>query len=377
MTLPYNAKTWMQHAIALAYQGAFTTTPNPRVGCVIVSPDNHLIAEGFHRKAGEPHAEALALAQAGDSAQGSTVYVTLEPCSHTGRTPPCANALIEAKVKTVIVAMKDPDPRIAGQGTARLRAAGITVYENIETEAAANINPGFISRLTRQRPWVRLKAAMSLDGRLALANGVSQWLSNEVAREDVHRWRAQACAILTGSGTIQHDDPLLNVRLPEHVERQPKRIVLDSSGRLDANYRFWQYPGAIRCMANNISPLHTLKEVETWHLVLAEDKTLSLQDLWKQCYQHQLHEIHLEAGGKLLSKMLQEDWVDELLLYLAPQFLGADAQPLVQALNLTELAQAPRYQWHESQTVGNALRLRLFRQTPFQLWETWNKHATD
>ncbi len=364
----------MQYAIALAYQGAFTTTPNPRVGCVIVSPDNHKIAEGFHRKAGEPHAEALALAQAGDAAQGSTVYVTLEPCAHTGRTPPCSNALIEAKVSTVVVAMKDPDPRVAGQGIAKLRAAGITVHENIETEAAANINPGFISRLTRQRPWVRLKAAMSLDGRLALANGVSQWLTNAVAREDVHHWRAQACAILTGAGTIQHDDPLLNVRLPETIERQPKRIVLDSSGRLHGDYRFWHMPGAIRCIAKDIIPMHLLKDVETWHLALNEDKTLSLEDLWHHCYQHQLHEIHLEAGGKLLSSMLQEDWVDELLIYLAPQFLGADAQPLIQELNLTELSQAHHYHWHESQTVGNTLRIRLFRHTPFQLWETWNKH---
>ncbi len=221
---------WMAQALRLAELGLYTTSPNPRVGCVLVR-DGKLIGEGWHKRAGEPHAEVHALRAAGESARGATAYVTLEPCSHHGRTPPCADALIAAGVRRVVVAMQDPNPLVAGQGIARLRAAGIDVECGLMEAAARELNIGFFSRMTRGTPWVRSKIAASLDGRTALANGASKWITGEAARRDVQHWRARSCAVLTGIGTVLADDPQLNVREPA-TERQPLRVVVDSELRI-------------------------------------------------------------------------------------------------------------------------------------------------
>ena len=220
---------WMARALELAERGLFTTTPNPRVGCVIVR-DGRCVGEGWHVRAGEPHAEVHALAMAGEAARGATAYVTLEPCSHHGRTPPCAEALVRAGVGRVVAAMEDPNPLVAGRGLARLREAGIATLSGVLEAEARELNLGFVSRMTRGRPWLRLKAAATLDGKTALENGVSQWITGDDARRDAHRWRARSCAVLTGIGTVRDDDPQLNVRaIP--TDRQPLRIVVDA--RLD------------------------------------------------------------------------------------------------------------------------------------------------
>ena len=217
---------WMARALELAERGLFTTTPNPRVGCVIVQ-DCEMVGEGWHHRAGEPHAEVHALAMAGERARGASAYVTLEPCSHHGRTPPCAEALIKAGVARVVAAMEDPNPLVAGRGLALLRDAGIDVVSGVQEGEARELNIGFVSRMIRGRPWLRLKAAATLDGKTALDNGVSQWITGDDARRDAHRWRARSCAVLTGIGTVRDDDPQLNVRaIP--TERQPLRIVVDA-----------------------------------------------------------------------------------------------------------------------------------------------------
>ncbi|MGH8399481.1 MAG: bifunctional diaminohydroxyphosphoribosylaminopyrimidine deaminase/5-amino-6-(5-phosphoribosylamino)uracil reductase RibD, partial [Gammaproteobacteria bacterium] len=237
---------FMAEALRLAERGLYTTDPNPRVGCVI-SKDGMIVGRGFHRKAGEAHAEVNALRDAGKDARGATVYVTLEPCNHTGRTPPCTDALIAAGVALVIAAMQDPNPKVAGQGFDKLKAAGIeTACGLMETQAQA-LNPGFISRMTRGRPWVRSKLAISLDGRTALANGASKWISDAAAREDAHRWRARSSAILTGSGTVIADDPALTVRLDggEGDWRQPLRVVVDSALRTPPTARLLKDPAQV------------------------------------------------------------------------------------------------------------------------------------
>ena len=226
---------WMQRALELAEQGLMSTTPNPRVGCVIVR-DGERAGEGWHRRAGEPHAETVALAEAGERARGATVYVTLEPCSHFGRTPPCTDALVAARVARVIVAMEDPNPLVNGQGLERLRRAGIDVRCGLLEGRSRDLNIGFVSRMTRARPWVRLKVAASLDGFTALPDGRSQWITGELARADGHRWRARSCAILTGIGTVSADDPQMNARASE-ATRQPLKVIVDSSLRIDPHAR--------------------------------------------------------------------------------------------------------------------------------------------
>ena len=228
----------MAQALRLAERGLYGTSPNPRVGCVLVAGDR-LVGSGWHRRAGEPHAEVHALREAGEAARGATAYVTLEPCSHHGRTPPCAEALVEAGVARVVVAVQDPNPQVAGEGIEKLRAAGIVVESGLMEAEARELNTGFFARMTRGTPWLRSKIAMSLDGRTALANGASQWITGEAARRDVQHWRARSCAVLTGIDTVLADDPQLNVRDIE-TERQPLRVVLDSRLRMPLNARILQ-----------------------------------------------------------------------------------------------------------------------------------------
>lgn len=322
---------WMQQAITLAAQGLYTTTPNPRVGCVIVNDQQQCVGTGFHARAGEAHAEVFALREAGERARGATVYVTLEPCSHYGRTPPCAEALIAAGVKRVVVAMTDPNPLVSGRGLEKLQAAGIVITHDVLRAEAEALNRGFIKRMQTGMPFIRLKIASSLDGKTALSNGESQWITGEAARHDVHHWRAQACAVLTGSGTILADQPQLTVR---HVPttRQPKRIVLDRRGRLDPQ----AYPDFIL--------EHSQDDLKTIIMRLAKT--------------HQLNEIFVEAGAGLNAAFLEANLIDELLVYLAPRILGHEARGLFALPCQQILAQCPTCHFFESQMIGQDVRLR-------------------
>jgi diaminohydroxyphosphoribosylaminopyrimidine deaminase/5-amino-6-(5-phosphoribosylamino)uracil reductase len=359
---------YMRRALELAALGLTTTHPNPRVGCVLVQ-GGAVVGEGWHRAAGEPHAEALALAAAGESARGATAYVTLEPCAHHGRTPPCTAALIAAGISQVIYAGADPDPRVDGAGAARLRAAGIRVRGGLLAAAADELNAGFISRLRRGRPFVRLKIAASLDGRTALANGASQWISSEAARADVHRWRARSDAILTGIGTVLADDPQLTVRLGDAAQRQPLRVVLDSRLRLPRSAKVLNSTGR--------ALIFSRRDAVGAELAVAAQAAMQADGIgleWLEsdgngldlaaALRHlasalQINELLVEAGATLSGALLRLRLVDELLIYQAPILLGQEARALAQLPALSLLADAPRFQFTELAVVGGDLRMRL------------------
>ncbi len=345
----------MARALSLAEQGLFTTTPNPRVGAVVVK-DGQVVGEGWHRRAGEPHAEVLALAQAGPKARGATVYVTLEPCSHHGRTPPCAQALIDARVATVVAAMEDPNPRVNGRGLAALRAAGIEVRCGLLRQAAVDLNPGFVSRMARGLPWVRLKVAASLDGRTALHNGRSQWITGEAARRDGHRWRARACAILTGIGTVRDDDPRLTVRDVD-TPRQPRRVLIDSRLEVDLSAQVLKGGALVACAVRNPSKERELADrgCEVVHLENASGK-VDLPALMRELARRDVNELHVEAGFKLNGSLLREGCVDELLLYLAPSLIG-DARAMAQLPALEDLDARQRLHFTSVDRIGDDLRI--------------------
>jgi diaminohydroxyphosphoribosylaminopyrimidine deaminase / 5-amino-6-(5-phosphoribosylamino)uracil reductase len=313
---------FMTRALELARQGLFTTTPNPRVGCVIVK-DGAIVGEGWHRRAGEPHAELIALGAARGRARGATVYLTLEPCSHFGRTPPCADALVEARVGRVIAAMEDPNARVNGKGLARLREAGVDVRCGLLENEATELNIGFVTRMTRGRPWVRLKVAASLDGRTALADGRSQWITGEPARRDGHAWRARACAVLTGIGTVRDDDPQLNVRLVE-TSRQPPKILIDSRLEIDLDAKLLKgAPVLVACAVENPAKERELRERGCEIVRLPDDNgKVDLQKLMTLLGEQGHNEIHVEAGYKLNGSLVRAGVVDELLVYVAPALLG-------------------------------------------------------
>lgn len=348
---------WMAHALRLAELGLRTTSPNPRVGCVLVR-DGRLIAEGWHMRAGEPHAEVHALRAASDLARGATAYVTLEPCSHHGRTPPCADALIQAGVKRVVVAAQDPNPLVAGQGISRLRAAGIDVECGLMEAAARELNIGFFSRMTRGTPWVRSKIAASLDGRTALANGTSKWITGEEARRDVQHWRARSCVVLTGIGTVLADDPQLNVReFP--TERQPLRVVLDSRLRISPGARILQNGQTLIYTASAETAKHqALKENGAELAALAgADGKLNLTGMLHDLGKRGVNEVLVEAGRTLNGALMKAGLVDELVLYLAPQLLGDAARGLADLGELTQLQQGVGLQWQDVRQVGGDLRI--------------------
>jgi diaminohydroxyphosphoribosylaminopyrimidine deaminase/5-amino-6-(5-phosphoribosylamino)uracil reductase len=348
---------WMAQALRLAERGLYTTSPNPRVGCVLVRK-GIVVGEGWHERAGEPHAEVHALRAAGEAARGATAYVTLEPCSHHGRTPPCADALIEAGVTRVVVAVQDPNPQVAGQGIAKLREAGIEVECGLMEAAARELNIGFFTRMTRGMPWVRSKIAASLDGRTALANGESKWITGTAARQDVQHWRARSCAVLTGIGTVLADDPQLNVR--ELVtSRQPLRAVVDNTLRLPPNARLLQESGVmIYTITQDAQKIAALEQAGARVVVLPDvngqvDAAAVLRDLAAQgC-----NEVLVEAGSKLNGALLQAGLVDELVLYLAPQFLGDMARGLARLGELTSLDQRINLEWQDVRHVGKDLRI--------------------
>lgn len=348
----------MARALQLAEQGLWTTTPNPRVGCVLVS-NGEIVGEGWHVKAGEPHAEVYALRMAGERARGATAYVTLEPCAHFGRTPPCAKGLIEAGVGRVVAAMQDPNPLVAGKGLAMLADAGIATATGLLESEARELNIGFVSRMTRGRPWLRLKAAASLDGKTALNNGVSQWITGPEARRDGHRWRARACAILTGIGTVRDDDPQLNVRDVE-TSRQPLRVVVDSRLEMPLTARMLQSGGPVLIAAAVDDPVRRAalqaQGAEVLCLPNPHGK-VALPDLLLALGQRGINEVHAEAGFKLNGSLLREGLVDELLLYLAPCLIGHDAAGLFNLPALTALTNKTQLKIRDLRQLGQDIRL--------------------
>jgi len=353
---------FMTRALRLAEQGLYTTMPNPRVGCVIAKNGN-IAGEGVHLLAGEPHAEVHALSMAGEDVRGADVYVTLEPCSHHGRTPPCADALVKAGVKRVIAAMQDPNPRVAGSGLAKLAAHGIeSVSGLMETQARA-LNPGFISRMSRNRPFIRTKIAASLDGKTALANGTSQWITGEAARNDVQHWRARSCAILTGISTVLADDPMMTVRLPELVDRkqgrQPLRVVLDSGLKIPAQARILQNSHVLVVYASDPdSRADSLKQANVELLQLpGDDGHVCVQRLLEALAQREINEVLVEAGAVLNGALQASNLIDEYLIYYAPVLLG-DAGKGMFSLALTDMRQRMQLEILDMRQVGSDLRVQ-------------------
>jgi len=338
----------MARALALAEKGLYTATPNPRVGCVIAK-DEQIVAEGWHEKAGLPHAEAAALEKAGARAGGATVYVNLEPCNHQGRTPPCTRALIAAKVARVVAAMRDPNPQAAGGGTA-LAEAGIRFEHGLMEEEARELNIGFVSRMTRGRPWVRLKAAATLDGRTALDDGRSQWITGEEARRDGHRWRARACAILTGFGTVKTDDPRLTVRDVE-TPRQPLRVVIDSRLETPAGARVLQGEKILVFAAR----AGNLRNAEVVAFPNKNGK-VDLPRMLEELARRGINELHVEAGYRLNGSLLREGCVDELLLYLNPSLLGGSTQGIADVA-FGSLEERIRLKMRSLERLGEDLRI--------------------
>ena len=340
----------MQRALELAKLGRFSTSPNPRVGCVIVQ-GKQIVGEGFHIQAGTAHAEIHALRQAGTLAQGATAYVTLEPCAHFGRTPPCANALIEAGVARVVVAMLDPNPLVAGKGLKILQAAGITTECGVLENEARALNRGFLSRIERQRPFVRAKIATSLDSKTALADGSSKWITGEAARADVQILRAESCAIVTGINTILADDPQLNVRHFPTL-RQPIRIVLDSQFRLPENAKVVQDKQEtwVLITKENDGHLAQFPNVRVFRLPENQNNQLNLKEVLTFLAEQQIGEILLEAGATLVSAFLQEHLIDEMVLYQAPKLLGNTAK---NAFRLPEnrAALKPENTWQTTEII--------------------------
>jgi len=347
---------YMAHALRLAQRGLYTTTPNPRVGCVIVR-DGAVVGEGWHERAGAPHAEVNALAAAGDRARGATAYVSLEPCHHHGRTPPCDEALIAAGVARVVAAMRDPDARTAGLGLERLIQAGVGTASGVLEHEAREINIGFVSRLTRGRPWVRMKIAASLDGKTALLNGKSRWITGEAARTDGHHWRARACAVLTGIGTVRDDDPQLTVRAVE-TPRQPRRVVVDSRLETPLTARILAGGALIACAVEDKTKIGQLQNQGAEVIVMPNAAgKVELPALMRELGRREINELHVEAGCKLNGSLIIEGCVDELLLYLAPCLIGDRARGMADLPELADLGGRRALRIGEARMVGSDLRI--------------------
>lgn len=357
----------MTLALRLAEQGLYTTQPNPRVGCVIVKY-NQIVGQGAHLKAGEPHAEVFALHQAGADAVGADVYVTLEPCNHHGRTPPCVDALINAGVKRVVVAMQDPNPLVAGNGIKRLQAHGMQVETGLMESEAFALNPGFISRMTHGLPYVRSKIAASLDGRTALNNGKSLWITGECARQDVQHWRAQSCAIITGIGTVLADNPSMNVRL-ENVSRQPLRVIVDSHLQTPVDCKMLNaeltqaspviivYASDVNSKADSMDSTSLRSTgVEMLHLPDANGR-VDLNLLLSHLAQRGINEVLLEAGQGLNGAFVQAGLIDEFIFYYAPKLMGNDAKGMFAIPGLIEMQQAIDLQILDVRQIGQDIRL--------------------
>lgn len=358
----------MQRAISLAKRGHFTTSPNPRVGCVLVR-NGEIIGEGFHKKSGQGHAEVHALKQAGVEAENATAYVTLEPCSHYGLTPPCAEALIKAKVSHVIAAMVDPDPRVSGRGLAMLEAAGITTQFGLLEQEARALNPGFIHVMTTKTPYVRCKLAASLDGRTAMASGESQWITGSEARTDVQRLRAQSCGVICGADSVIFDNARMNVRweslgeiknnYKEEDVRQPVRIVIDGRNRLTPALAIFQQPSKILIIR------HTIENNQIWpHFVeqvqikkTANGEHVDLNALLEYLAKQGLNDVLIESGAQLTGAFIEQGLVNELVLYQAPKLIGSDGKGLVNMPSITQLSDAKSLDITDVRMVGKDIRL--------------------
>ena len=353
--LPPNDLFWMRRAIELARLGQYSTKPNPNVGCVIVK-DAQLLGEGHHPRAGQPHAEVFALRQAGEQARGATAYVTLEPCAHYGRTPPCAKALVDAGVVKVVVACPDPNPLVAGKGVQILKDAGIQVDVGVAEAEARQLNLGFLKAMATGMPYVRLKVASSLDGRTAMASGESKWITGTAARADVQHWRAISAAVLTGIDTVLADDCLLNVRHLASVDDthsvvQPKRIILDRQGRLPLSAQILQQPETVMVMGPYRAELAALGVIQ---LAVQPLETLLAQLV----QQHQIYDVLVEAGATLSTAFLQEGWVDEVISYVAPTLLGSSARTMFNA-EFEQMSEQLRFKLYDVTQLGDDVRLRL------------------
>lgn len=352
---------FMAEALRLAEQGLYTTEPNPRVGCVVVK-DGEIAGRGFHRKAGEAHAEVLALKEAGSDAKGATLYVTLEPCSHQGKTPPCVDAVIAAGVKRVVAAMGDPNPKVSGQGFEKLKRAGITVLSGLMEPQAAALNPGFISRMTRGRPWVRSKLAVSLDGRTALASGQSKWISGDAAREDVHRWRARSSVVLTGIGTILADDPNFSVRLAGEW-RQPLKVVVDTNLSTPPNAKLLQENAEQVYFATAVSDpeeqeaiLNTGASIQ----VFPEKRGfMDLKAILESLIELECNEVLVEAGAGMNGALLEAGLLDEFIIYIVPCLMGDTARGMFSLPPLASLQERRELVITDIRMIGNDLRVML------------------
>ncbi|PKH70156.1 bifunctional diaminohydroxyphosphoribosylaminopyrimidine deaminase/5-amino-6-(5-phosphoribosylamino)uracil reductase RibD [Stenotrophomonas sp. Betaine-02u-21] len=347
----------MASALRLAERAAYTTRPNPMVGCVIAHGEQ-VVGHGWHQRAGGPHAEVFALREAGEQARGATAYVTLEPCAHFGRTPPCALALIEAGVSRVVAALRDPFPQVDGGGFDLLRAAGIEVHEGLMAMQARELNRGFLSRVERGRPWVRVKLAASLDGRTAMADGSSKWITGPAAREDVQHWRARAGAILTGADTVLADDPMLTVRLPGVDVQPPLRVVLDARLRSLECTRVRE-GGAPTLYLHD--PAITAPDAADAQFasVPSVGGRLDLGAVLALLAAQGVNEVHTEAGATLAGALMSGGWIDELLLYQAPTLLGEQGLPLLSGLGIQAMTQQLRMQVIEQTRVGEDQRVLL------------------
>jgi diaminohydroxyphosphoribosylaminopyrimidine deaminase / 5-amino-6-(5-phosphoribosylamino)uracil reductase len=347
----------LARALELAARGLYTTDPNPRVGCVIADTQ-HVLGEGWHARAGEPHAEVLALRAAGTQARGATAYVTLEPCSHTGRTPPCADALIGAGVARVVCSTLDPNPKVAGAGAERLRQSGIQVSVGMLADEARRLNVGYFSRFERGRPFVRLKLAMSLDARTAHASGIKEWISGEAARADVQIWRARSSAVLTGAGTVRADDPRLTVRLSYGPwVRQPLRVVLDTMLTCPRGAKVFSGDGALVFAAEE-APREALQDLKIERVPRAAGG-LDLDAVMKHLAALEVNELLLECGPTLAGAFIAKQLVDEFVLYVAPKLLGSAAPPLLH-LRLGKQSQPlQEFEFREVQRIGDDVRLIL------------------
>ena len=353
----------MNRALVLANQAMYVTTPNPRIGCVITTADGQLLGEGQTQAAGQAHAEIMALHDAqsrGNSVKGATAYVTLEPCAHQGRTGPCCDALLHAGIARVVASMQDPNPQVAGEGLTRLRAAGVQVQTGLMENQARELNIGFFKRMQYGLPWLRMKIAQSLDGQTALINGSSQWITGTAARNDGHHWRARACAVLSGIGTVLQDDPLLNVRAMD-TPRQPDLLVIDSQLQTPLHAKLWQEKRRVFIFYAEKDPekeQHLQAKGATLVYLPGDGNKVDLQAMVKHLGQLAFNEVHIEAGHKLNGSLLKAGLVDELLVYLAPLLIGP-GQGMASLPALTNLSDAQAWNFHETCQMGNDLRLLL------------------
>jgi riboflavin biosynthesis protein ribD len=373
MTSQFSPKDaeFMQLALDLAKQGEFTAAPNPAVGCVLVK-NGQIVGKGFHAKAGEPHAEVMALREAGDNARGATAYVTLEPCAHYGRTPPCAKGLVDAGVRNVIAAMYDPNPLVAGKGLGILADAGIESAVGLLKENAEELNKGFLKRMRTGRPFVQLKLAMSIDGKTAMANGESKWITGAQARADVQQYRAKASAILSTSQTVLADNPSLNVRwaeLPQEVQsryaeqhlRQPVRVILDSAHKVRSDFNLFLTDSPVWLAGRDKFELNGFPASTEYLQLIPNQGESHLQTLMTELGRRQINTLWVEAGATLAGALIAENLVDELIIYMAPKLLGDQARDLCHLPNLTKLADAPLWELQLCEPVGNDLKLIYIR----------------